>query len=717
MRLHSPFRGAFMNHPQWILSFTTFKSRAADTKTEKSCTWDQLVAALTNPKTYKDKLDCPLIKLSTFGEEKSAKGSYRTNKNQLELHGVEIDYDREVVTVEEARQLLAAAGVEAFIYTSASHQIFDPDTGGFKGHRWRVLFPLSKPHDPVHHRRLVGMANTILGGIASGESFSRSQAFFYGKVLGSQYECARVRGAALDSLTVEPTYPKGLDAADHTTAELKDPRDKSDIVGAFCRAYTTAEAIAEFLPHIFTHANAHRYTWNGHVAEGVFISQDGQHAGASHDSWPWGTNRVVNTFDLVRQFKFDPDLTEDFSIPEYKRESYKAMREWAASLPEVQACANDAALGDFSILADNLDYFESLDAPGEAPAKRDKFVLIPASEFAGPDVDSEWHIRDVLPRADLSVMYGASGSGKSFIALDLVMAICLGNPWRGHRVVKTRVAYIAAEGSGGFRKRIKAFARHNNIALEDIDLYVVDAAPNFLELMDTTALASAINKIGGVGLIVVDTWAQVLPGANENASEDMGKALKHCRGLQKATGASILLIHHSGKDAAKGSRGWSGLRAAADAELEVAALNNGRVLKVAKMKDGRDNGVWGFDLEVIPLFINDFGEMVDSCVVVEAEIPIAEKPEKPLTEIQALAYSAFCEFALSQSTGIEVDAVAEEATRKFYEMNNPPKTKRDRRNKKEAFKKAIKSIANRDTPLCVLDDDGLTLSKVGESDL
>lgn len=703
-----------MNHPQWRLKFTTFKNRAADTKAEKECTWDALVSALTNPKTYKDKLDCPLIKLSTFGDVRSSKGSLRTNKNQLELHGVEIDYDRETMTVDEARQCLANAGVEAFIYTSASHQIFDPDTGGFKGNRWRVLLPLSKPHDPVHHRRLVGMANTILGGVASGESFSRSQAFFYGKVLGSQYECARTHGAALDSLVIDPTYPKGAEQADATVTELKDPREKTDIVGAFCRAYSTPEAIAEFLPHVFTHANAHRYTWTGHIAEGVFVSPDQQHAGASHDSWPWGTNRVVNTFDLVRQFKFDPEQLEDTSVPEYKRDSYRSMCEWAASLPEVQACANSLASGEFSVLSDDMDYFDSLETIEDTPAKRDRFVLIPAAEFAGADIDSEWHIRDVLPRADLSVMYGASGSGKSFIALDLVMAVVRGEAWRGHRTVKTRVAYIAAEGSGGFRKRIKAFSRKNDIPLEDIDLYVVDAAPNFLELMDTTALASAINKIGGVGLIVVDTWAQVLPGANENASEDMGKALKHCRGLQRATGASILLIHHAGKDAAKGSRGWSGLRAAADAELEVTSSSTGRMLRVAKMKDGRDNGAWGFDLEVVPLFVNSYGETVDSCVVIEAELV---KQDKPMSELESLAFSAFSEFAIAQSTGIEIDAVAEEATRKYYEMNNTPKSNKQRDNKKLAIKKAIKRMANREVPLFILDDDETSISAIGAGDL
>ena len=83
--------------------------------------------------------------------------------------------------------------------------------------------------------------------------------------------------------------------------------------------------------------------------------------------------------------------------------------------------------------------------------------------------------------------------------------------------------------------------------------------------------------------------AQVTPGANENSSEDVGLALGNARALEMATEALIMMVDHSGKDASKGVRGWSGKRAAADAEHEVLKYENGtREIRVTKMKDGDD---------------------------------------------------------------------------------------------------------------------------------
>jgi hypothetical protein len=55
----------------------------------------------------------------------------------------------------------------------------------------------------------------------------------------------------------------------------------------------------------------------------------------------------------------------------------------------------------------------------------------------------------------------------------------------------------------------------------------------------------------------------------------MGLALSHCKHIYEVTGAIVLLVHHSGKDAAKGARGWSGIRAAADTEIEIVGIHGG----------------------------------------------------------------------------------------------------------------------------------------------
>jgi hypothetical protein len=168
----------------------------------------------------------------------------------------------------------------------------------------------------------------------------------------------------------------------------------------------------------------------------------------------------------------------------------------------------------------------------------------------------------------LAVMFGESGSGKSF-ALDLAVATWLGTPWRDRRVREGRWPTSQPKGQGAFACRLKALcaaARHRARAH---CAHGAGRCPQLDGKQDALDVARAIVAAGGAQLVIVDTFAQVMPGANENAGEDVGRALKHCKGIHRATGAMVLLVHHSGKDASRGARGWSGLRAATDVELEV----------------------------------------------------------------------------------------------------------------------------------------------------
>lgn len=241
----------------------------------------------------------------------------------------------------------------------------------------------------------------------------------------------------------------------------------------------------------------------------------------------------------------------------------------------------------------------------------------------------DWLIKGVIPQADLVVLYGASTAGKSFIALDMGMAIARGVPWRGHRVKQARVIYIGAEGGAGVGKRIQAYCEKHDVDPNGLDFGVIIAAPNFMLKEDISDIVAAISDAGGCGLLIVDTFAQVTPGANENSAESMGLALANARALREATGAVVKMVHHAGKDASKGSRGWSGIKAAADAEIEVLREENGaRQIKITKMKDGDDGLSWGFKLGVVEVGLDNDGDPITSCVVEEAEVPAKAASDK-----------------------------------------------------------------------------------------
>jgi hypothetical protein len=190
--------------------------------------------------------------------------------------------------------------------------------------------------------------------------------------------------------------------------------------------------------------------------------------------------------------------------------------------------------------------------------------------------------------------------------------------WNGKRVTKGRVAYLVAEGVPGFRQRIKAYRAEHDIKGSDIDMTIIaGVVPNLTDEASVARLKADMKKFGPYDLIVFDTFAQVTSGANENSGEEMSTALKHCREISQVCGAMSLLVHHSGKDDTKGARGWSGLKAAADVELEVKRDKDGaqRSVTITKMKDGEDNTSQGFKLRTVVMSKDEDGDDITSCVV------------------------------------------------------------------------------------------------------
>lgn len=277
-----------------------------------------------------------------------------------------------------------------------------------------------------------------------------------------------------------------------------------------------------------------------------------------------------------------------------------------------------------------------------------RFQVIPAFLFTQRPAP-QWIIKGLIPEADLAILYGESGSGKSFVMIDLAMAVARGLDWRGLKTRQGRVVYIAAEGGGGFRNRLLAYAHQHQIDLEQVPFGVIHATPNFLEKGDIKALIAAIKAGGPVSLIITDTYAQVTPGANENSAEDMGKALRHARMITDETGGMMVLVHHAGKDSTKGARGWSGNHAAADAVLEVTRNGNQRALRTAKQKDGDDEAAWGFTLETVTIGLDEDGEPIDSCVVLEAAVAQkadGKKPEKKMGDWEKAVVDTYAELAV-----------------------------------------------------------------------
>uniref|UniRef100_E6QQ53 Putative helicase n=1 Tax=mine drainage metagenome TaxID=410659 RepID=E6QQ53_9ZZZZ len=240
----------------------------------------------------------------------------------------------------------------------------------------------------------------------------------------------------------------------------------------------------------------------------------------------------------------------------------------------------------------------------------------------------QWRIKKILPQTGLAAIYGASGSGKSFLVLDALQALAAGGDWFGYKTKPCNVLYCALEGEGGIAGRVSAYRIKHGATAQNIR-YLVQPF-SLLDSEDITDLAQAIKAAGqGADVVVLDTLNRAAPGADENDSKSMGQIIAASKQLQTLVGGLVVLVHHTGKDASKGLRGHSSLHAALDAAIEVRRDGDNREWLIAKSKDGEDGEAHSFKLDVVELGTDEDGEPITSCAIHPTE-KIAEALRRPL---------------------------------------------------------------------------------------
>ncbi|HWB47533.1 MAG TPA: AAA family ATPase [Stellaceae bacterium] len=263
----------------------------------------------------------------------------------------------------------------------------------------------------------------------------------------------------------------------------------------------------------------------------------------------------------------------------------------------------------------------------EQRAKKRKAKIGPLQyldfDEAKPQLDNLSLIKGAIDRTALHMAYGDSSVGKTFVMLHAAYCVAAGVPFFGRKVSQGAVLYIAAEAGPRIENRVAAIRRkysvHWSIPLRvvtsRINLYAdEDNLEQILELARETA-----GIFGPVVWIIIDTLNRAMPGMNENASEDMGVAIERMERLrEEAGGATVTCVHHSGKDASRGSRGHGSMHNALDQEWAITRDDDIRTINLgSKQRDAADDSAATFKLDVVKLGFDADGDEVSSCVIEE----------------------------------------------------------------------------------------------------
>lgn len=229
--------------------------------------------------------------------------------------------------------------------------------------------------------------------------------------------------------------------------------------------------------------------------------------------------------------------------------------------------------------------------------KPTRFSLMTGEEMMAQP-PSRWMVQRILPERGLGAIYGPPSCGKSFLVLDLALAVARGADWFGKHTTATPVVYFPLEGNVGERLKAWKIGAGQDATPKNFKV-VPEGAYDFNNADDVEGLAETLKDFAPTGaLIIIDTLARATPGTDENSSRDMGLVIQAADRLARTTKGFVLLVHHSGKDDSRGMRGSSAILGAVDTLYKVTGgKETPRSFLVEKNKEGRDGERFHFKLE------------------------------------------------------------------------------------------------------------------------
>lgn len=198
-----------------------------------------------------------------------------------------------------------------------------------------------------------------------------------------------------------------------------------------------------------------------------------------------------------------------------------------------------------------------------------------------------WLADQIVPLGGLAALYGTPGSAKSFLGVDLALSLAAGLPWLGRDVVRGGTLYVVGEGLAGLGQRVRAWKAAHGLAGTTLGVGFVTQSVDLMRAGDAARTIAAVRSTGAVQqppqLIVFDTLARCMIG-DENDTKDMSRAIATADLMRHATGAAVLIVHHTKKESDQ-ERGSSALRGAVDTLLLAEEGDDGRQLVCQKQKD------------------------------------------------------------------------------------------------------------------------------------
>lgn len=186
--------------------------------------------------------------------------------------------------------------------------------------------------------------------------------------------------------------------------------------------------------------------------------------------------------------------------------------------------------------------------------------------------DRAYIVKNLLLAGQVSILCGAPNTGKSAVIAAAASHIAMGRDFAGHKASRAAVLYIAAEDPDGIADRAYPYLRAGvsaaspfHIYPHPINLCVANDVRSFIEEAAAYQTATACERL----FIVIDTLNLCIGDGDENSARDMGIAMGNAQRIARATGAHIMIIHHTAGHDGSRPRGSTAMEGNVDTLLTL----------------------------------------------------------------------------------------------------------------------------------------------------
>lgn len=197
------------------------------------------------------------------------------------------------------------------------------------------------------------------------------------------------------------------------------------------------------------------------------------------------------------------------------------------------------------------------------------------------------------------LVFGPSGTRKTFTMVDWSLRVAAGLPVGPYRTRQGAVIYIAAEDRAGVEQRFVAASEAAGIGF-DVPVYVVDRLGRADSADFADLVVDRANHVAGgqpIRMVVIDTLgASTSEGLNDDSV--CARITENMIGIaSRLGGASVVAVHHTGKDHERGARGAQVLIDRADTSIEMSRTPSGSKAVIKKQRNGRDGLILDIEFE------------------------------------------------------------------------------------------------------------------------